>query len=74
MASPNDPEPIEVIVPQGTPKAVKFRQKLLQVKEILNIWRVDDGWWQKPVSRLYYTLEFTTGKRFGIFQDLITGQ
>jgi hypothetical protein len=42
MSSPYDPEPIEVIVPEGMPKAVKFRNRLLQVKEILKAWRIDD--------------------------------
>jgi hypothetical protein len=70
MGSPYDPEPIEVIAP----KAVKFRNRLLQVNEVVNTWRIDDEWWRKPISRLYYLLEFTTGSRFTVFQDLITGQ
>jgi hypothetical protein len=52
MGSPYEPEPIEVNAPNDTPKAVKFRKKVLQVKEILNTWRIDDEWWRKPVSRL----------------------
>jgi len=73
MSSPCDPEPVEVIAPKGTPKAVKFRNRLLQAKEVLNTWRIDDEWWRKPISRLYYLLEFTSGSRFTVFQDLITG-
>ena len=46
MGSPYDPEPIEVIAPKGTPKAVQFRMRLLQVNEVVNIWRIDDAWWQ----------------------------
>ena len=38
------------------------------------MWRIDDEWWRKPISRLYYLLEFTTGSRFTVFQDLITGR
>ena len=72
MPSPYDPEPAEVIAREGTPKAVKHRKSLLQVKEILNVWRVDDEWWRKPISRLYYLLEFTNGSRLTFFQDLIT--
>ena len=53
MASPYDPEPIEVVAAQGKPKAVTFRKRLLQVKEVLNVWRIDDEWRRKPVSRLY---------------------
>jgi hypothetical protein len=74
MSSPYDLEPIEVIAPKGAPKAVKFRNRLLQVNEILNTWRIDDEWWRKPISRLYYQLEFISGSRFTVFQDLITGR
>jgi len=63
-----------VITREGRPKAVKYRTRLLQVKEVLNIWRIDDEWWRKPISRLYYAVEVTSGARFTIFQDLITGQ
>jgi hypothetical protein len=61
MSAPYDLEPIEVIDPKGAPEAVKFRNRLLQVKEVLNTWRIDDEWWREPISRLYYLLEFTTG-------------
>jgi hypothetical protein len=44
------------------------------VRDVLNSWRIDDEWWRKPVSRLYYSLEFTSGSRYTVFQDLITGQ
>jgi hypothetical protein len=74
MRSPYEPEPIDVIAPNGTPKAVKFRKRLLQVKEVFNRWRIDEEWWRKPISRLYYSLEFTSGSSFTVFQDLITGR
>jgi hypothetical protein len=72
MPTPYEPEPIEVSAPEGTLRTVRVRKRLLQVKEIVNIWRIDDEWWRKPISRLYYLLEFTNGARFGVFQDLIT--
>jgi hypothetical protein len=74
MKSPYEPEPIDVIAPKGAPRAVKFRQRLLQVREVVNTWRIDDEWWRTPISRLYYLLEFTSGSRFTVFQDLITGK
>ena len=74
MCSPYEPEPIDVVAPNGTPKAVTLRKRLLQVKEVLNMWRIDEEWWRKPVSRLYYLLEFTSGSKFTVFQDLITGE
>ncbi len=74
MPSPYDPEPIEVIALKGTPKAVKYRKRLLQVKEVFNMWRIDDEWWRRPISRMYYSLEFSRGSRFTVFQHLITEQ
>ena len=74
MPSPYDPEPVEVIAREGTPKAVNHRKKLLHVKAILNTWRIDDEWWRKPVSRLYYLVEFTNGSRLTVFRDVLTGK
>ncbi|MGA2108896.1 MAG: hypothetical protein ABSH25_14775 [Syntrophorhabdales bacterium] len=44
------------------------------MKEVVNIRRIDEEWRRKPISRLYYDVEFMTGSRFTIFQDLVTGQ
>ncbi len=73
MPSPYDSEPIEVATREGIPRTVKHRKRLLQVKEILNTWRIDDEWWRKPISRLYYLVEFTSGLRLTVFRDLING-
>lgn len=72
-ASPFDPEPVEVIAVNDLPVRVTFRKKRQKVKEIVNIWRVDDTWWQKPVVRMYYTLELESGSRITVFQDLPAG-
>ena len=74
MPSPYDPEPAKVIAREGIPKAVEHRKRLLQVKEILNVWRIDDEWWRKPISRFYYLVEFPNGLRLTVFCDLITGK
>jgi hypothetical protein len=44
------------------------------VKEVLNMWRIDDEWWRNSISRMYYSLGFSGGSRLTLFQDLITGQ
>jgi hypothetical protein len=44
------------------------------VKEILNTWRMDEESWREQISRLYCLLEFSSGSRFTVFKDLITGQ
>jgi len=56
------------------PNAVKHRKKLLHVKEILNMWRIDDEWWREPISRLYYLVECSNSLRLTLFNDLITGK
>jgi len=71
---PYDPQALEVIVRDGRPAAVRLKKRSLKVSEVANTWRIDEEWWRKPISRLYYLLEFTTGSRFTVFQDLITGQ
>jgi len=71
--SPFDPEPVEVVAVKDLPVRVTFRKKKQKVKEIVNVWRVDDAWWQKPVARMYYTLELEGGSRVTVFQDLPGG-
>jgi len=72
-ASPFDPEPVEVVAVKDLPVQVTFRKKRQKVREIVNVWRVDDAWWQKPVARMYYTLELEGGSRVTVFQDLPAG-
>jgi hypothetical protein len=71
--SPFDPEPVEVIFVSGRPVQVTFRKNRQKVRDIVNIWRVDDTWWQRPVVRMYYTLELESGRRVTVFQDLPGG-
>jgi hypothetical protein len=41
------------------------------MKEAFN---VDEEWWRKQTSRLYYSLVFTSGSSLTVFQDLMTGR
>jgi hypothetical protein len=72
--SPFEPELMEVILVDGCPSSVKLKKRLQKVKGIDNIWRIDDGWWRKPVVRLYYSLELESGSRVTLFHDLLNGQ
>ena len=72
-SSPFEPEPVEVSVAAGLPERVRFKGRLRKVTEVLNLWRIDDGWWQRPVARLYYFLELEGGSRITVFQDLTDG-
>jgi hypothetical protein len=72
--SPYEPEQIDVIAPKGTPKILRTKKKILQVKEVVNTWRIDEDWWRKPISRLYFSLELVSGARLTVFRDVGTGQ
>jgi hypothetical protein len=72
-ASPFDPESLPVIVVKNRPVWVVFKKKKQKVREIVNVWRVDDTWWQKPVTRMYYAIELENSGRITIFQDLNSG-
>jgi len=72
--SPFEPEPIEVATAGGHPSSVKLKRRLQKVREIDNVWRIDDCWWRKPVARLYYTLCLESGSRITLFHDLVSGQ
>ena len=68
-----EPEPMEVIVRDGKPAMVRIKKRPLRVKEILNIWRTDEEWWKKAITRLYFLLEFESGMRLTVFHDLEKG-
>jgi hypothetical protein len=70
-SSPYEPEMLEVLMCDGRPSAVRLKKRTLGVLEILNMWRIDEEWWRKPVSRLYFLLELENGSRITVFHDLI---
>lgn len=72
-ASPFDPEPLPVITVKDRPAWVVTKRRRQKVREIINIWRLDDTWWQKPVVRMYYAIELESGSRITVFQDLLSG-
>ena len=69
--SPFHPEPIEIVTADNLPVRVRFKKRMQTVREISNAWRVDDGWWLRPVSRMYYVLELNSGSRITVFRDLL---
>lgn len=72
-ASPFGPEPLPVIAVKNRPAWVILRKKKQKVQRIVNIWRIDDAWWRKPVARMYYAIELESGSRITVFQDLGSG-
>ncbi len=44
-----------------------------RVVEVANRWRVDDNWWRKPISRLYFEW-VTPTMLIEVYMDLLTGE
>lgn len=67
-----NPEPVDVFSSDNVPVRVHFKKKMQKVQEITNVWRVDDNWWSRPASRMYYALELDGGSRITVFHDLLS--
>lgn len=37
---------------------------------IREIWRIDDEWWRRPISRLYHEVVLVTGAILTLYRDL----
>jgi hypothetical protein len=72
--SPFNPEPVAVFSSGNVPVRVLFKRKMQEVREITNIWRVDDSWWSRPASRMYFALELDGGNRITVFHDLLSNK
>ena len=70
---PYDPQALEVTVRDGRPAAVRLKKRSLKVSEVANTWRIDEEWWRKPISRLYFLLDLENGMRLTVFLDLEQG-
>jgi len=72
-ASRFNPEKIEIAAQEGTPFVVRLKRRPVLVKDVVNMWRIDEEWWRKPISRLYFSLELENGARITVFRDLVAG-
>jgi hypothetical protein len=72
-ASPYYPEKIEVAAQEGKPFVVRLKKRPVLVKDVVNMWRIDEEWWRNPISRLYFLLELENGARLTVFRDLLGG-
>jgi len=70
---PYDPEALEVIERDGKPVTVHVKKQRLKVNGIVNTWRIDEEWWRKPISRLYFLLALENDMRLTVFLDLKQG-
>ena len=55
-----------------TPLQFTWDEQLHQVEDILDRWRIDQGWWRERVWREYFRLTTHTGLLAEIFHDLTT--
>ncbi|MBV9119799.1 MAG: hypothetical protein JOZ39_03750 [Chloroflexi bacterium] len=74
----NLPHPIHIGCDEGgLPRTVHKQGRTIdqQVLEVLDCWRIDDGWWrEQPVARLYYVLLSQEGQRLTVYHDLQTDE
>jgi hypothetical protein len=71
----NLPEPLDVVEDAaGKPASVKLGRRFL-VDAIEEVWRVDDEWWRaRALSRMYYAVILSSGRRLTLYRDLIDGR
>ncbi len=70
----NQPKPIKVQEDKsGNPIAVIFKGQRLAIDGIKDRWRIDDEWWRKEISRLYYQVILQNGRVMTLFHDLLDG-
>ncbi len=44
------------------------------VDAVLEVWRIDDEWWRRPIARRYFEALLQGGRRVVLFEDLATGE
>jgi len=71
----NQPRPIDVEADEsGEPQAVVLGRERLAVAAVQDRWRIDEEWWRKEVSRMYFSLLLEDGRTLTIYRDLATGR
>jgi hypothetical protein len=56
------------------PATTSATETARRVEEILEIWRVDDEWWRKFISRRYVEVVLEKGGHVVLFEDLVTNE
>jgi len=71
----NQPKPIKVKADtNGYPTSV-YPGRWLKVDCVEEVWRIDDEWWREvPVSRLYFRLLVSNGRKITVFHDLVANR
>jgi len=58
----------------GEPRVVVLGRERLAVAAVQDRWRIDDEWWRKEVSRLYFSLLLENGRVVTVYHDLLADQ
>jgi hypothetical protein len=67
----NVPRRVEVeLGSDGLPTAVGHQT----IESLGEIWRIDDEWWRRPISRRCVEAILEGGKHVILFEDLTTGE
>ena len=77
----NTPRPVRVETDERKrPVAVSLwgqrraQRASIPIAEIIDRWRIDDEWWRRAVSRMYFHVMLEGGQLLTLFQDLSTGR
>lgn len=68
------PRPVRVDADgEGRPMALHVERGQRQVVAIRETWRIDDEWWRRPISRLYFAAVLENGRPVTLYRDLASG-
>jgi hypothetical protein len=72
LRSLHQPKPIHGAADaKGKPTLLVIHGQRKQVSSIEDRWRIDDEWWRKEISRMYFDVILEDGQRLTVFHDLI---
>ncbi len=66
--------PTEVLRAPRESRRVRGSERIGKVMAIRETWRIDDEWWRRPISRLYYEVVLENGRILTLYLDLIEGE
>lgn len=58
----------------GQWKTTEGDERRWMVETIGEVWRVDDEWWRRLISRRYFEVMLEGGRHMMLFEDLTTGE
>lgn len=71
----NPPRPLRVKTGDGgRPVVLYLGRRARRVRQILEIWQIDDEWWREGISRRYATLVTEDGRTLTVYRDLLEGE